>query len=300
MVENSIYDCVIIGGGPGGLSAGIYLSRFRCNVKLIDGNNSRAALIACSHNFPGAIEGISGKKILADLRQQYEKYANLIINDEVVDISNGSDYFTIEAKNSKLYAKNIILATGVVDIEPHLPKLELAIKKGLIRHCLICDAYEVINKKIAIIGNGANAIKEAILMQTYSSDVTVFLDNIKTIVPREIKKKAEEHHIPIIYDAIAEVIIERDIIVALKTIYKRYEFDTVYSALGMKARTDLAVKLGAKCNKDKILIVDKHQKTSVSNFYAVGDIVIGLNQICVALSQGAVAAVSIFNALHPK
>lgn len=290
-------DCVIIGGGPGGLTAGIYLSRFRCNIKLIDDDNSRAALIPLSHNYPGFPQGISGSKLLSSLRQQYENYGNAIIHNTVNKISydKSKTNFLIKTLDSILIAKNVILATGVLDVEPVLPNLTLAIKNGLIRHCLICDAYEVINQKIGILGIGMKGIKEAIFLRNYSDDITLFNLDPNLKLTSTVKNKLKTNNIQVISQPISEVIVKDNQITSLKTKDCNYYFDTLYSALGCKVRSELAIQLGANHLKSHFLTVNQHQETNIPGLYAIGDVVNGLNQICVATSQAAIAATHIFN-----
>lgn len=294
--DKSIYDCIIIGGGPGGLMAGIYLSRFRCRIKIIDDNQSRAALIPSSHNFPLQKNGISGKEIIKRLRAQYKAYGNTLVNDKTVKIINKGSYFHITNKHSEFKTKFIILATGVEDIEPVLPNLSFAVKNGLIRHCLICDGYEVIDKKIAIIGSGKALINQAKLLKAYSSDITLY-----SILPHfslADEKKLKQQGITVICNPILKVKCQNKKIISLETKDGILSFDSIYSSLGIKPRTDLAIFLGAEYSKEKLLLVNKYKRTSLPRLYAIGDIVGGLNQMCTAMSEAAIAAVDIFNHLQ--
>lgn len=298
--NNKIEDCIIIGGGIGGLTAGVYLARFRCDIKLIDRDDSRAALIPTSHNYPGFPQGISGKNLLALLRDQYYLYGGTIIKDTALRIKRDqrNNIFSVETDKSTLRAKYIILATGVKDIEPALPNLKDAIKNGQIRHCLICDGYEVIDQKVAIICETKKGINEALLLQSYTPFITVFTLGKKIALTAKEKAKLAETHIEIISDPVIQVTVKDHTITTLQTDKMAYRFDTVYSSLGTVVQTSLAIALGAKHNKDGNLLVNSHQETNIPGLYAIGDIVAGLNQMCVASSHGAIAAVTIFNKLH--
>ena len=152
-------DCVVIGGGPAGLSAAIYLARFRRNVKVIDAGNSRASLIPLSHNYPGFPNGISGKELLDHFRAQAASFGMHITQGTVhrLERLENGDFLTF-FENEVVRSRKVMLATGLRDIEPEMPQLRQAIQQGHIRYCPICDGYEVAGKKVAVIGHGNHCI----------------------------------------------------------------------------------------------------------------------------------------------
>ncbi|HJW57394.1 MAG TPA: NAD(P)/FAD-dependent oxidoreductase, partial [Burkholderiaceae bacterium] len=167
-------DCLIVGAGPGGLAAAIYLARFRRKIRVIDAGNSRASLIPVSHNYPGFPGGISGNELLQRLRQQALIYCSDIRSGKVQDIRRiGNEGFAVQTDSGTCHAKKVILATGVVDIEPDLPNQKDAIRQGYVRHCPICDGYEVIDRKVAVIGHGKEGIREALFLRQFTADLTL-------------------------------------------------------------------------------------------------------------------------------
>jgi thioredoxin reductase (NADPH) len=296
------YDCLIIGAGPAGLTAAIYLTRFRRKIMVADDEASRAKLIPISHNCPGFPQGIPGKELLNRLKQQAKNYHAEIYNLTINNLQKlpGDSFLATTTNNEKIQAKTVILATGIIDIEPELPGVHNAISSGLIRHCIICDGYEVIDQKIAVLGTGKKAIKECLFLKNYSEDITLI-----TYPPGEpqLMQKEVEHcemkDIKVINKKISKVMIANNKVSAFCFEDKQYQFDTVYSALGFQARTELALQLGAKHNQEKRLVVDQHQATSIEGMYAAGDIIEGLNQICAAESQGATAALAVHYYLNP-
>jgi thioredoxin reductase (NADPH) len=293
-------DCLIVGAGPAGLIAAIYLARYRRRVKLVDAGSSRASLIPTSHNYPGFPDGIGGDEILARLRQQARRYG-VEITDGVVDRLSIQDdgSFIGNCGAEAIHAATALLATGVIDVEPELPKLADAIKQGYVRHCPICDGYEVIDQKVAVIGYGKKLVKEALFIRTYTSDLTLFSLGRELELEDTDRTLLADHGIRIIEDPIAEVCIEGRKIEALRSADgKAHRFDTLYSALGTKVRSELAIDLGVECDDLGDLLVDpKRLQTSLPGLYAAGDVVNGLNQISVAAGHAAVAATSIHHKL---
>jgi thioredoxin reductase (NADPH) len=290
----TVYDCIVIGGGIGGLTAGIYLSRFQLKTCIIDSQQSRASLISTSHNFPGFPEGIGGKDLLSRLTKQYQIYTQDLVYDTAVSITKESDIFTVKTVNSSFSTKNIILATGVIDIEPSLPKLKEAIKNGLIRHCLICDGFEVINKKVGVICNSKNGLRLAFLLKAYTQEITLINIGKKFSISEKERKKLKMTSIKFINDAITEVVVTNNVICGIKTASDYMEFDSIYSSLGIYPRTEIAKNLKVKCNKENLILVNAKQETNIKGVFAIGDIVPGLNQMVGAASQAAIAAVTLF------
>ncbi|MDP1604245.1 MAG: NAD(P)/FAD-dependent oxidoreductase [Legionella sp.] len=286
-------DCIIIGGGPAGLTSAIYLARYRRNVIVYDTFDSRAARIPLSHNYPGFPEGIAGKELLKRLRQQLSVYNVPLINAAAESLTQvDEDEFLVMSAGETQRAKNIILCTGVKDIEPHLADINDGIQKGLIRHCAVCDAYEIIDKKIAVIGEGKSGLGEALFLRDYTRDVTLMTLGVSSSWTRTDLKQIRDAEIKIIpYEILAiELTVDK-----AKITYSDnsiIQFDSIYSALGCIENNALAKNIKAK-QKEGLLLVNKAQQTSVKGVFAAGDIVSGLNQICVATCQAAMAATAI-------
>lgn len=293
-------DCAIIGGGPAGLTAAIYLSRFRRTCRIIDANESRAAWIPLSHNHSGFPDGISGRDLLARMTAQARQFGTEIQTAEVKTLTRLDDgSFTAQLNDgTALRSRTVLLATGVVDIEPELPDLFHAVQRGLIRHCPICDGYEVIGENIAVLCPAGDPTTEALFLRTYSNRVTIISSCGALDVTRERRAELDDAKVALVESPIARVVLEQERIAKLVLQDGReLEFDTIYSALGTIPRADLARQLGARRCDDGRVIVGDHQMTSVDGFYAAGDIVEGLNQISVAMGEAAIAATAIHNRL---
>lgn len=296
---SDVLDCLIIGAGPAGLSAATYLTRFRRRVQVVHDDASRAALIPMSHNYPGAIDGVPGPQILQQLQAQARRYAAEIVSGHVDNLLHTDGFFTAHTGTTIVRARKVILATGVVDIEPALANLGDAIRQGYVRHCPICDAYEIIDRTVALIGSGDHAFKEALFLRHYTRNLTVLTLDSDTHFSAAQRQQLAAQQITVVDEPVAEVFIDGDRIGALRMRSgKEHRFDTLYSALGAKVRSELAIALGAEHDATGALCVDAHQQTTVPGLYAAGDVVQSLNQIVVAYSHAAIAATHIHNQLR--
>jgi thioredoxin reductase (NADPH) len=298
-LTDRLLDAVIVGGGPAGLTAAIYLARFRRTFVLVDGGESRMGWIPVTHNHPGFPHGVAGPELLARMRAQAREFGAEILDGKVEAVAETAEGFRLSlADGHSLRARFLILATGVVDREPDLPDLFGAVQRGLLRICPICDAYEVIDQRVAVIGQGAHAAREAVFLRHYSDKVSLLLLGGPEGLDAACRAELDAHGVDVVETAICAVVIEQDRIVALDFAdgHKR-AFDVLYSALGMTSRSDLAVQLGARLAADGRLQVDEHQLTTAPRLYAAGDVVRGLNQISIAQGEGAIAATDIHNRL---
>jgi thioredoxin reductase (NADPH) len=138
---------LVIGAGPAGLTSTLYLSRFRHVIALVDGGASRAELIPRTRNYPGFPAGISGKDLLGRLRKQAAQYPYTMFRGWISDLTRGEDYFAATVNGTQRRAKTVVLATGIVDTLPEMEGREEGIDCGCLRLCLICDAFEVIDRE---------------------------------------------------------------------------------------------------------------------------------------------------------
>jgi thioredoxin reductase (NADPH) len=291
-------DCIIIGGGPAGLTAAIYLARYHLSVTVFDDGNCRAASIPVSHNHAGFPGGINGAELLARMRAQVTMYGAEILDLRVMALSRVDEDFVISFNDRALSARTVLIATGVVNRMPSMPKNkhDEALRRGLIRYCPVCDGFEVTDKRVAVIGHGSKAFKEALFLRSYSRTITLLSpSNEHKLKPSE-EARLWELGIAVQRGPF-EIDVEQDAI-AISTSTGTYRFDSIYAALGSNIRSGLAAGVGATVSDEGCICVDSHQRTSVRGLYAAGDVVIGLDQISHAMGQAGVAATTIRNDLH--
>jgi thioredoxin reductase (NADPH) len=209
--------------------------------------------------------------------------------------------FTARLDGVELSASTVLLATGVIENKPPVPHLADAVKRGLIRTCPICDGYEAIGKRVAVLGTGEHAAAEALFLRTYSQDITLLLPaDGADALSDETQRSLQSAAVIVTHVSVGAVSLDDHGVVALEVEDGQiHRFDLVYSAFGTTSQSQLANALQARTDPSGRLFVNEHQQTSVEGLYAAGDVVRGLNQISVANGEAAIAATAIHNAL-PK
>ena len=292
-------DCLIIGGGPAGLTAAIYLARFHLAVAVIDAGQSRAGLIPLTRNHAGFPDGISGSDLLDRMRRHADKYGARLVDARVEMLSRQRDetFVAQSAETTTLRARTVLIATGVLNRRP--PMIDdrthgLALAGGQLRYCPICDGYEVTDRTVAVMGTGDRGCDEALFLRSYTKHVTL-------VAPETHDLSAEQRNmlvgagINLVEGCSAIRLAEEKIFLKLES--GDLVFDSLNPALGSDIRSELAAQVGAHTSDEGCLMVDAHQRTNVPGLYAAGDVVLGLDQISHAMGEGGVAATTIRNDL---
>lgn len=290
------FDCIVVGGGPGGLTAATYLARYRRRVLIFDTGATRAAWIPKSRNCPGFPHGVGGPELLQRMREQALAFGVETVPAEVTALHRDDDGFTVRHDGLQRRARTVIMATGCEDVLPDMARLDDAVACGAVRMCPICDAFEAVDHGIAVYGPADKAAAHARFLRTYSPRVA--------LVPSQACDDDGVRR------DLADAGVELTAVpAALRFDGTRCEFafadgarafDVVYPMLGLVSRSSLAVGAGADCDDDGALLVNRHQMTSVDGLYAIGDVVSALNQISVATGHAAIAATDVHNRLPPN
>jgi thioredoxin reductase (NADPH) len=299
-MDDKPLDCLVIGAGPAGLTAAIYLARFHLDILVVDSGKGRAATIPCTHNHAGYPDGISGKELIGLMKEQAQRYGAKIIDGTVTRLERDgeSELFVAEWGSGPAYARSVLLATGVTNRRPPMDEAlhDDALARGLIRYCPICDGYEVTDKKVGVLGSGHHGVAEAVFLRGYTSDVTLIAPDKAMNVSAVDRLALEGAGIETV-DGPAEAVAITDECITVDTAEGHFTFDSVYPALGSDVHCQLADMVGARLNDAGCVGVDAHMRTSIEGVYAAGDLVIGLDQISNAMGQGGVAATTIRNDL---
>ena len=294
-------DCLIVGGGPAGLTAAIYLARFHLSAVIMDSGKSRAALIPLSRNLAGFPEGIGGSDLLARMRVQAERYGAVVRNGLVTHLTRHDDGFSAATTSGPIRARTVLLATGVVSRRPDMideRTHDRALATGLLRYCPICDGFEMTDRRIAVFGTGERGCAEALFLRSYTTDVTLVAPAGGHDLSAAQRADLDDAGIGLLASCDGIDIADRSILLMIGG--RQLAFDTLYPALGSDIRSELAGQVGARRSDDGCLTVDAHQRTDIPGLFAAGDVVLGLDQISHAMGEGGIAATTIRNDLDRR
>ena len=285
-----MYDAIIIGAGPAGISASLYLKRANKNILVLYHGESELEKAHRIENYYGFPNGITGADLYQNGISQAKALGVEVLDSEVLSIlMNEKMEFNVKTIDEEYQAKVIIIATGNKKLKPNIKGVEEFEGRG-ISYCAICDGFFYRKKPVVVIGSGNYAISEAKELLNVTPDVKILTNGLKmesdTDIPfdeRKIKEVSGE-------DRISYVLFEDD---------EKLECKGVFIALGEAGGADFAKKLGIYMEKD-VIIVDENMKTTVPGVYAIGNVVGGLLQINKAVYEGAKAALDAIKCINEK
>ena len=294
-----MYDLIIIGGGPAGLSAAIYAARYKLKTliltKIIGGEIIEAHLV---ENYPGT-KAASGMEMMNDWKEQALNLGTEIKERyEVKEITKQEDHFLV---NNEYKAKAILLTTGTQRRKLDVKGEENFIGKG-VSYCATCDSAFFKDKTVAVIGGSDSAVLAALLLTQYAKKVYIIYrkDRLRA-EPIRTEKAENNPKIEIIYNANVTEIKGKDFVQSVKLDNSNeLKLDGIFIEIGSVPSTALAKELNLELDENNCIIVDKSQKTSEDKVYAAGDITTncnGFRQVITAAAEGAIAAHSIYNDL---
>lgn len=291
-------DCLIVGGGPAGLTAAVYLARFHLSVLLVDAGDGRALSIPRTHNHAGFPGGISGRALIARMVEQACGFGVSVVRGRVIRIERAGAWFEAEWGEGVVAARTVLLATGVHNRRPSVDEAlhNRALASGHIRYCPICDGYEVTDQAVAVIGTGERGTNEALFLRGFTRTVTLIAPDGAHNLDAPQRDALAQSAIRLV-DGPSHVCAVEGGAIVIETAEGTLAFVTLYPALGSDVHSSLATALGARVSDVGCIQVDSHQRTSVAGLYAAGDVVVGLDQISHAMGEGGVAATTIRNDL---
>lgn len=282
-----MFDVIVIGSGPAGISAGIYLKRAKKDVLIISNGKSALEKAKKIENYYG-IESISGEELYQTGLKQAERLKIPIEIDEVTNITL-EEHFIVTTANREYEAKYVILATGTNRMTPDIKGVKEFEGKG-VSYCAICDAFFYRNRNVAVIGNGNYAIHEAKQLKPIAKSVTIFT-NGKEMIQNRDASDFEVEETPIREfrgtNRIEEVEFDNN---------NTKKIEGVFIAIGTATSADLAKKIGAVVKNNNV-VVNENMETTVKGLYACGDCTGGLLQINKSVYEGAKAALEIIKQL---
>lgn len=285
-----MFDAVIIGAGPAGISAGLYLKRANKNVLILYHGESQLEKAHKIDNFYGFPLGITGKDLYINGINQALNLGIEVRDLEVLSIQmNEKMEYTIRTSEEEFNSKVVILATGNKKLRPNIKGVKEFEGSG-VSYCAICDGFFYRKKNVVVIGSGTYAISEATELKNVTPNVTILTNGL------ELNGKAD---IPIITKEIKEIVGEGRVSGVKFMDDTTLDVNGVFIALGEAGGADFAKKLGIYMEKDNI-VVDENMRTNIPGVYACGNVVGGLLQINKAAYEGAKAGLDAVKYINEK
>lgn len=294
-MSKKIYDLIIIGAGPAGLTAGIFAGRRNLKTLIIgEALGGQMALAHVVENYPG-IEIMTGMKLAEIMKKQAEKFGCEIKFEKVVDMELKGDTKKIKTSEAEYSAKAVILATGAQHRKLNVEGEEKFLGKG-VSYCVSCDGPLFKGKRVAVIGGSDSAIKSALYLSEICKEVFLIHRRGELRAEEANQEKLRKSKVKIVWNTVVEKIEGKNMVE--KLILKNVEtgkasnlpIDGIFIEVGMVPTTEIAKKSGIATDQNNFIMTNKKQETNIPGVYAAGDVTGAVPQITVAVGDGATAA----------
>ena len=282
-----MYDTIVIGNGPAGITTAIYLKRFNYNPIVIGKDLGSLENSGYIDNYY-AVPHIKGSELIKKGIDQAKEFGIEVVNDEIISIEYGTDGYTVKGLNKSYDGKTIFLATGKARARVIAKKLKEYEGKG-ISYCAICDGFFYRGKKLGIVGNSHFMENELDTLRKFTKDITIFTNGLDTNVT----------DLPVVKDKITAFVGDNDHLTGLDTENGHYDLDGVFIAIGSANAFSFAKHLGLVMDSQNNIVVKDFQ-TKIPGIFAGGDVIGGLPQVAKAVGDGACASLEIKKYLTNK
>jgi thioredoxin reductase len=294
-----MYDVIVVGGGPAGLAAGLWLARYRRKVRVFDAEDPRNAETWAVHGYlgiqdppPAELRKVARLQAI-DAGAEYEPVV-------VTEITGEQDDFTVTVEDGRTFgARRILIATGLRDILPEIPGFHDFYGTS-IWHCPDCDGPGISDRKVGVIGWGRSIAAYCMYMLTWTENLTILTHGHPPDMQENAQAALERWNIPVREDVIERLEGEGGQI--QRVVYHggdTEEFDALFFHIASGPGSSFPADLGCEADEEGILEVDKEHQTTVPGVYAAGDIIPGSRLALRAAAEGARAAVGIHKSLIP-
>jgi thioredoxin reductase len=295
----AVYDCIIIGGGPAGLTCAIFLGRYRRRVLLIDAGKPRNYASSGIHGFLGQ-HGILPGELLKKGREEVREAGVQICEGTASKVERDGDTFVVTSSVGTVRARRVVLAYGVRDILPDIPGIEEYYGKS-IHHCPDCDGFEVSDRRVGVIGWGKRVVGLSLKLLQWTEHLMILTHgNPRDFEPEHTSKLLAES-IAIKEEKIERLIGSDGVLQGVELAGgSRVELDALFFTIGVERTCNLAEELGCEIFEETInLTVNEYKETTVEGIYAIGDLVAGSQLAITSAADGAIAAIAINKSLLP-
>jgi thioredoxin reductase (NADPH) len=300
MAEN-LYEVLVVGGGPAGLSAALYLARYDRAVALFDAGQGRSTWHQVNHNYLGFPSGVPARTLRELGRAQLAEYQQVAILDHKVEaMRREGELFVAQSQAGEWRARAVILCTGVIDHYPHFDGWDEYVGRSMF-WCITCDGYGCKGARVVVAGNTDASAAEALQLRRFTDKLTVLTDSLECWISETFQDRLRRAGIPLVHDKIAEAIGQGGQFEAICTKGgQRIELDQLFSQQGATPQTKLAEDLGVRLSANGYIEADTEQKTSVPGVYAAGDVTrLFSHQVAAAVHEGGQAASAANYFLYP-
>jgi len=288
-----VYDAVVVGGGPAGLSAAGWLGRYRRRVVVLDGGEHRNRWVEHSHGYLSR-DDADPKELLRLAREQVTAYPTVELRSGHAHAAHRADdgTFVVDSSLGPLQAKRVVLATGVVDAFPEVERFFEHYGADVF-HCPTCDGYEAKDCEVVAFGWSSQVAGFALTLLEWAAKVTVVTDGSRFEGDETCRRALERHSVDVLEDDAVELLGTRG---AMRGVRLRggavLPCQLAFFSIAHHPRTELAAELGCRLTGEGCIEVDQEGLTSVPGVYAAGDVTPGMQLVQVAGAKGAVAGVS--------
>jgi thioredoxin reductase len=295
------HDAAIVGGGPAGLTAALFLARYLHSVVLIDSHDPRNWEARGINGYLG-LHAITPPELRERGRTEAARYGADFVDGCVSTVRReAEEQFAVTLEDGRvLISRRLLLAIGIKDVWPKVPGLDKCYGQT-VHHCPDCDGFEARNKRTAVIASGRSAAGMALSLTTWTQDLVICTNGKPASIQAAERAKLDALRIPVVEQPLVRVESEgtdvRGLLLADGTVIK---CDRVFFAIGHYPADDLGVQLGCKRDDEGLIVVDDKYRTSVRNVFAAGDITPGPHLAIAAAGSGAIAALSMHASLVPE
>jgi thioredoxin reductase len=295
------YEVLVVGGGPAGLCAALWLARYLHKVVVVDSGDPRNWETRGINGYLGH-QGIRSPELRALGRAECEKFGVEFVNGIVDQATNeAGELFEVRLRDgSTIESRRILLAIGIKDYWPDIPGLERCYGET-IHVCPDCDGYETRGKKTVVVGTGRKAVGVALAITTWTRQIVICTNGEKAEMSQALLDKLKELNIPVLEAPIKCVVSKSSEITGIDLEGgMSLDCERLYLAIGQYPADDLGAQLGCKRDELGRLVIDERNHTSVKDVYAAGDIAPGPQLAIGAAASGAIAAIAIHASLIPE
>jgi thioredoxin reductase (NADPH) len=295
------YEVLVVGGGPAGLSAALYLARYDRRVALFDAGRGRSTWHQINHNYLGFPGGVPARRLRELGREQLDEYDQVrVLEHTISSLRRAGDEFVAQGQAGEWRGRTVILCTGVIDHYSHFPGWEDYVGRSMF-WCITCDGYGCKDARVVVTGNTNAAASEALQLQRFTGHLTVLTDSYECYINDEFQQRLKRHNIPLVHDKIDAAIGRDGQFEAICTKQgQRIELDQLFCQHGATPQTKLAQELGVLLSREGYICTDSEQKTNVAGVYAAGDVTrLHSHQITTAVHEGGQAASAANYYLYP-